>query len=133
VPVQRAYPAHAPSDEGGKLAASKAAHARALLAALLPPPSPERRAAAAAPVLEDAPAPTEKRPANDRGTTEANTDPAPGLEALQEALEGPRPPRVRRPGSRPFTGTTGVPGRRPDAWRSLALPEASADEDRNDE
>ena len=30
-PVQRAFPERAPSDEGGKLAASKAAHARALL------------------------------------------------------------------------------------------------------
>jgi hypothetical protein len=79
------------------------------------------------------PAPTEKRPGNDRGGTEANTDPAPGLEALQEAQEGPRPPRVRRPGSRPFTGTTGVPGRRPDALRSLALPKAPADDDRPDE
>ena len=138
-PVLRAVPARAPSDEGGKLAASKAAHARALLAALLPPPNPERRTAAAAPVLEDepmltpAPTTTEKRPGNDRGGTEANTDPAPGLEALQETPEGPRPPRVRRPGSRPFAGTTGVPGRRHDAWRSLALPEAPADEDRTDE
>jgi hypothetical protein len=100
-----------------------------------PLPSPERRADAAARVLEDEPAPTpaptttEKRPRNDRGGTEADTDPAPGLEAPQEAAEGPRPPRVRRPGSRPFTGTTGAPGRRPDAWRFLARPDPQADGD----
>lgn len=134
-PVLRALPVPAPSEERGKLAASARAHARALLAALAPPPSPERSTLAAASVLEDEPAPTpaptttEKRPRNDRGGTEADTDPAPGLEAPREAPESARPPRVRRPGSRPFTGTTGAPGRRPDAWRSIAQPEAPADDD----
>jgi hypothetical protein len=55
---------------------------------------------AGAPVLEAEPAPTttEKRPRNDRAGTEAEADQAP-------ALEGSRPPRIRRPGSRPFAAS----------------------------
>jgi hypothetical protein len=71
-------------------------------------------------VAEPAPTPTEKRPRNDRETTEADQ---------ASALVGLRPPRFRRPGSRPFTGTTGAPGRRPDAWRAIARPETPVDGD----
>ena len=98
-----------------------------------PPPSPGRSTDAAARGLEDEPTTppttTEKRPRNDRGGTGPTTGPTTGPEAPQMAGEGTRSPRVRRPGSRPFTVTIGAPGGRPDAWRFLARPEPPADED----
>jgi hypothetical protein len=82
----------------------------------------EKRVATAVTVAEPAPIPTENRPRTDREGSEAEADLAP-------ASVGPRPPRFRRPGSRPFTGTTGAPGRRPDAWRAIARPETPVDGD----
>jgi hypothetical protein len=97
-----------------------------------PSPSPERRTDAAARGLEAEPTTpprtTEKRPRNDRGGTEPATGPTTGPEVPQTAGEGPRPPRVRRPGSRPFTATIGAPGGRPDARRLLARPDLQADD-----
>jgi hypothetical protein len=107
------------------------------MAYVAPPPSPERPAAAGARGLEDeptqAPTTTEKRPRNDRGGTEPPTGPTTDPEVPQTAGEGPRSPRVRRPGSRPFTVTTGAPAGRPDAWRYVARPEARNDDDPPDE
>ncbi len=94
-----------------------------------PPPSPERRTDAAASAREHEPAPTEEAPRNDRGGTEPATGLATGQAAPQEAAEEPRPPRVRRPGSRPFSGASSSLGARPDAWRQLARPEAKAGDD----
>jgi hypothetical protein len=103
-------------------------------------PSPERREDAAASSPNDEPArtpppaeastsePTEEAPRNDREPTE----PRPGPEAMPEAAEGSRLPRLRRPGSRPFSGTTSAPGVRPDAWRYVARPDIRPAADTDD-
>lgn len=80
----------------------------------------EKRVGTAVHVAE--PTTTENRPRTDREPTKTEADQAP-------ASVGPRPQRFRRPGSRPFTGTTGAPGRRPDAWRAIARPETPVDGD----
>jgi hypothetical protein len=93
----------------------------------------ERRAALAA--RKDAePTRTEEAPRNHRETTEADAEagPTPGHEAPHETAAEPRPPRLRRPGSRPFTGTTSGAGMRPDAWRFVARPEPRAGDDDDD-
>lgn len=64
-----------------------------------------------------------------RAALAARKPSAPSPEDPQKAGEGPRAPRVRRPGSKPFTVTTGAPGGRPDAWRPLARPEPRANDD----
>jgi hypothetical protein len=86
-----------------------------------PPPNPARRT--------DAAAPTEEAPRNHRETTEEEPSPTPGQAAPREAAEGPRPPRVRRPGSRPFSAPPSAPAGRPDAWRYVARPEPRAGDD----
>ena len=99
-------------------------------------PEAIRRTAYDAPPSErrmDAAAGTEEAPRNHRETTEAAPSPLPSPEAPQEAAEGPRLPRVRRPGSRPFSGTTSAPGVRPDAWRPLARPQARTGDEPPDE
>lgn len=121
VQVRRALPEREQSAERAKLAASKATHARAVLAVLSPLPSPREDELTQANALES----TEETPRKHRGSTE----PAAGPTTGSEGTEAPRPPRVRRPGSRPFTGTTSPLGRRPDVWRSLAQLDAPADDD----
>ncbi|MFS8068158.1 MAG: hypothetical protein ACMG6S_17530 [Byssovorax sp.] len=91
-----------------------------------PPPSPAR-------LTNAAPEPTVDAPRKHRESTEATEGPTTGPEAPQEAAEGPRPPRIRRPGSRPFAGTTSAPGGRPDAWRPLARPKARTGDEPPDE
>jgi hypothetical protein len=101
-------------------------------------PSPERGghpASTSSPEVEEASAPpmeaavelTEEAPRTHREPTEKT-----GLEGPQEAAEGSRLPRVRRPASRPFTGTTSAPGVRSDGWRFIARPDIRPISDNDD-
>lgn len=103
---------------------------RAALAPSLPVakvPSPEAFPETAPElVLEESPAaspPVEETPRKPFESTEATAGETTGQKAPQETAETPRPFRLRRPGSRPFTGTTSAPGVRPDGWRYMARPD----------